>query len=68
MKKFQKFGYYAITAAVAGITITTPAFAAVDLTGFAVDLTTVEAMAATILTALGGIWAIRKLIKTINRS
>lgn len=44
------------------------AFCAVDLTGVTVDTTTPETLAATILTGLGVLWGIRKLIKTINRS
>lgn len=44
------------------------AFAAVDLTGVTPDVTSVEALAATVLAGLGVIWGIRKLIKTINRS
>ena len=43
-------------------------FAAVDLAGFSVDTATPEALAATVLVALGVIWGIRKLIKLVNRS
>lgn len=43
-------------------------FAAVDLTGLEVDVTTPESLAAIILTGLAVIWGIRKLIKIINRS
>ncbi len=43
-------------------------FAAVDLTGFVVDITQVEAVTAIIIVGLGVMWGIRKLIKTVNRS
>ena len=43
-------------------------FAAVDLTGFSVDSSTPEALAAIILVALGVMWGIRKLVKLVNRS
>ena len=42
--------------------------AAVDLTGVTLDTTTPETLAATVLTGLGIIWGIRKLVKLINRS
>jgi hypothetical protein len=44
------------------------AMAAVDLTGVTLDTTSPETLAATVLTGLGVIWGIRKLIKLINRS
>jgi hypothetical protein len=44
------------------------AFAAVDLTNFAVDVTQVEAVVAIVIVGLGVMWGIRKLIKTVNRS
>ena len=44
------------------------AFAAVDLTGFSVDVTQVEAVVAIVIVGLGVMWGIRKLIKTVNRS
>lgn len=44
------------------------ATAAVDLTGVTLDTTSPETLAATVLTGLGVIWGIRKLIKLINRS
>lgn len=46
----------------------TNAFAAVDLTGFSVDVTQVEAVVAIVIVGLGVMWGIRKLIKTVNRS
>jgi len=46
----------------------TNAFCAVDLTGVSLDTTTPETLAATIVTALGVIWGIRKIIKLVNRS
>ena len=44
------------------------AFAAVDLTAYTVDVTTVETLAGIILTGLAAMWGIRKLIKVINHS
>jgi hypothetical protein len=52
----------------AGVAMATNAFAAVDLTGVTLDTASPEALAATVLTGLGVIWGIRKLIKLINRS
>jgi hypothetical protein len=54
------------TAAVAGAAGS--ASAAVDLTAVTLDTTSPETLAATVLTGLGVIWGIRKLIKLINRS
>ncbi len=42
--------------------------AAVDLTAVTLDTATPETLAATVLTGLGVIWGIRKLIKLVNRS
>lgn len=50
------------------VAMATPAFCAVDLTGFTVDSASVETMAGIVLTGLAVIWGIRKLVKTINRS
>ena len=44
------------------------ASAAVDLTAYTVDVTTVETLAGIILTGLAAMWGIRKLIKVINHS
>lgn len=44
------------------------AMAAVDLTAVSLDTATPETLAATVLTGLGVIWGIRKLIKLVNRS
>ena len=44
------------------------ASAAVDLLGVTLDTASPETLAATVLTGLGVIWGIRKLIKLINRS
>jgi hypothetical protein len=63
MKKFKIAAITAITAI-----ITAPAYAAVDLTGVTLDTATPETLAATVLTGLGVIWGIRKLIKLVNRS
>ena len=57
-------------AAAAGLALCTASqsFAAVDLTGFDVDVTQVEAVTAIVIVGLGVMWGIRKLIKTVNRS
>jgi hypothetical protein len=44
------------------------AMAAPDLTSFTVDTASVDTMAGIVLAGLAGLWGIRKLIKTINRS
>jgi hypothetical protein len=54
------------SAALAGLA--SNSYAAVDLTGVTLDTTSPETLAATVLTGLGVIWGIRKLIKLINRS
>jgi len=51
-----------------GVLLTSPAYAAVDLTGYTVDTATVETLAGIVLAGLGIMWGIRKLVKTINRS
>ena len=44
------------------------AMAAPDLTSFTVDTGSVDTMAGLVLGGLAGLWGIRKLVKTINRS
>ena len=44
------------------------AMAAVDLLGVELDTATPEILAATVLSGLGVIWGIRKLVKLVNRS
>jgi hypothetical protein len=39
-----------------------------DVTGVALDTAPVFTVAALVFTALGSLWAIRKVIKTINKS
>lgn len=53
---------------IAGAVVAAPAFAAVDLTGVSLDSTTPATLATTVLTGLGVLWGIRKLVKLINRS
>lgn len=48
--------------------LTSPVMAAVDLTGFKVDTESVDTLAGIVLVGLAGLWGVRKLIKTINRS
>lgn len=48
--------------------IASQASAEVVLTGVTLDTATPETLAATVLTGLGVIWGIRKLIKLVNRS
>jgi hypothetical protein len=42
--------------------------AGLDISGFDADISTVMTLGAAIVTALGGMWILRKVIKTINRS
>lgn len=65
LKKVGKvFGSVAVAAPIfAG-----QAHAGVVLTGVTLDTATPELLAATVLSALGVIWGIRKLVKLINRS
>lgn len=44
------------------------AYAAIDLTGFDVDLVPLETMMGVIVVAMGVMYGIRKLIKTGNRT
>jgi peptidoglycan biosynthesis protein MviN/MurJ (putative lipid II flippase) len=44
------------------------AHAAIDLTGFEIDLAPVETMVGVIVTAMGVMYAVRKIIKVGNRS
>ena len=51
-----------------GVLITQSAFANMTITAPGVDMTTMGTYAGTILTALAGIWLVRKFVKTTNRS
>lgn len=64
-KKNVKAGLVGVGASIAAAGTS---FAAVDLTAVTLDTTSPETLAATVLTGLGVIWGIRKLIKLINRS
>lgn len=68
MKIFKQAANYGIGAFGIGLMAASNASAAVDLTGVTLDTTSPETLAATVLTGLGVIWGIRKLIKLINRS
>jgi len=65
MNKIKTLGGFVVVGSVA---LATNAMAAVDLTAVTLDTTSPETLAATVLTGLGVIWGIRKLIKLINRS
>ena len=69
---FKKIRNGLFTAMAATALMATNAFAdgggGVDLSGVTLDTTTVGTLAATVLTGLGVIWGIRKVIKLINRS
>lgn len=54
--------------ALAFILIATNAHAVLDVSGVELDTTPVFTVAALVFTALGSMWAIRKVIKTINKS
>jgi hypothetical protein len=60
-------GYLAMALAILG-TFASEVMAAVDLSAYEVDVTTVETLAGIVLVGLAAMWAIRKLIKTVNRS
>jgi len=69
MKKFNFCrGYIATYVGLATVLASSVAMAAPDLTTFTVDTTSVDTMAGIVLAGLAGLWGIRKLIKTINRS
>lgn len=55
----------AVVAVVGGVA---PSHAALDLTGVTVDTAPVFSLASLLLVAMGGIWAIKKVIKLMNRS
>lgn len=65
---FKKIGKTVCFIGVGLIGMASSAMAAVDLTGVTLDTTTPETLAATVLTGLGVIWGIRKLVKLVNRS
>lgn len=48
--------------------VATTSYAALDLTGVAIDTAPVFSLATIIITAIAGIWAIKKVIKLGNRS
>lgn len=48
--------------------VASPAHAVLDVSDVAVDTTPVFTVATVIFIALGSMWAIRKVIKTINKS
>lgn len=65
MKKF----FIAVCAAlVPTVAIASNATAALDVTGLAPDMTSVETLALAIATGLLSLWGIRKVIKLVNRS
>jgi len=68
MKKFKQCAKYGVGAFGVGLMAVNQASAAVVLTGVTLDTASPETLAATVLTGLGVIWGIRKLIKLINRS
>lgn len=65
MNKIKILG---VAVVVGSVALATNVMAAVDLTAVELDTTSPETLAATVLTGLGVIWGIRKLIKLINRS
>jgi len=54
--------------ALALVLVATNAHAVLDVSGVELDTTPVFTVAALVFTALGSMWAIRKVIKTINKS
>lgn len=50
------------------LAIASPAVASLDVSGVVLDTAPVFTVAALVFVALGSMWAIRKVIKTINKS
>lgn len=50
------------------LAVSGPVHAALDLTGVTIDTAPVFSLATIIITAIAGIWAIKKVIKLGNRS
>lgn len=67
-KKVKKHGKLIVVGVATTVMTATNAWCAVDLTGVTMDTATPETLAATILTGLGVMWGIRKLVKLVNRS
>lgn len=63
MKKFN-----VIALLIAVLLVATNAHAVLDVSGVALDTAPIFTVAALVFTALGSMWAIRKVIKTINKS
>jgi hypothetical protein len=66
MKRYSLLSLFACALAVClpGLALAT----GLDVTGVALDTAPVFTVAALVFTALGSLWAIRKVIKTINKS
>jgi len=62
------FSLLAVCAFVCSMASMALATGGLDVTGVALDTAPVFTVAALVFTALGSIWAIRKVIKTINKS
>lgn len=61
-------GYINSVLALALVLVATNAHAVLDVSGVDLDTAPVFTVAALVFTALGSMWAIRKVIKTINKS
>lgn len=68
MKTMKKVVVMVVVGMVVGFGATSQAHAAVDLGGVVLDTASVLSLATIILTAIGAIWGIKKLIKLANRS
>lgn len=58
----------AVVGGVGAVAVATTSNAALDLTGVTIDTAPVFSLATIIVTAIAGIWAIKKVIKLGNRS
>lgn len=66
--KMRQIGKALVVVGSASLVAVSNASAEVVLTGVTLDTATPETLAATVLTGLGVIWGIRKLVKLVNRS
>ena len=53
---------------VGSLLIAVPAFAGIDFTGVTVDTADVYTAAGLVVSAIASIWAIKKVVKLLNRS
>lgn len=66
--KATKSKVAALVGGAGAVAVATTSHAALDLTGVSIDTSPVFSLATIIVTAIAGIWAIKKVIKLGNRS